>query len=166
MSKVREATGDFSYIEIEIADTYTDEEGVTRWRDSSEVATEARTVANAFAATHATGPQQQPRPATNQNRPQQQQGGAQRPQQGQQQRQQGESRADRFPLVVGWNCDICKGPVGRRAATGNMQSDSAVCLSKCNDDAGNGRTWVHSVGWLDETPVGVEGDLDPDNLPF
>ena len=61
------------------------------------------------------------------------------------QQQQGETRAEKFPVLEGWKCDECGGPVGRRAATGNMKNDAAVCLGTCKD----GR-WAHTVDWLDE----------------
>ncbi len=87
-------------------------------------------------------PQQQPpaaAPAQPQRAPQQQpQGGG----------GQHQGRADKFPLLEGWVCDQCNGPVGRRAATGNMSSDAAVCLGKCKDGK-----YTHTVDWLnDETP--------------
>jgi hypothetical protein len=73
----------------------------------------------------------------------------QRPAQPQQQAQQGsgdhQTRADKYPLLEGWKCDRCGGPVGRRAATGRMRSDAAVCLGTCKDDQ-----YIHSVGWLGE----------------
>ena len=84
--------------------------------------------------------------------------------------QQFQSRAQKFPVVEGWACDECGGGVGRKAATGNMSSDAAVCLGKCKD----GR-YVHTVGWLDEEvkqtsapmPQGM-AELPPmdDPLPF
>lgn len=74
--------------------------------------------------------------------------------------QQFQSRGQRFPLVAGWTCDECGGEVGRKAATGNMSSDAAVCLSKCKDGK-----YVHTVGWLDNVPE-VGTDIDPDDLPF
>lgn len=58
---------------------------------------------------------------------------------------QQETRESKFPVLEGWECDRCGGPVGRRAATGNMSSDVAVCLGRCKD----GR-FVHSVAWLDD----------------
>ncbi len=58
---------------------------------------------------------------------------------------QRETRADRFPALPNWTCDKCNGLCGRKARTGNMSSDAAVCLGKCKD----GR-YVYTVGWLDE----------------
>ena len=84
--------------------------------------------------------QSQARPAQPQQAPQQ---ASQRAPQGQQQVGQRETRADRFPLLEGWECDRCGGPVGRRLKTGRMTDDAAVCLGNCKD--GN---YVHSLGWV------------------
>ncbi len=107
-------------------------------------------------------PQQQPpaaAPAQPQRAPQQGGGG------------QFQGRTARFPVVEGWQCDVCNGAVGRKAMTGGMSSDSAVCLGTCKDGK-----YVHTVGWLNEEvpqttvplPQGMadtEG-IDPDLLPF
>ncbi|MCC6156103.1 MAG: hypothetical protein IT367_20225 [Candidatus Hydrogenedentes bacterium] len=87
-------------------------------------------------------PDAPPAPAQTQP-PQQQQPRPQVPQQPQQ-GQQGQSRADKYPVISGWQCDSCGGPVGRRARTGNMRNDAAVCLGRCKDGQ-----FVHTVAWLD-----------------
>ncbi len=63
----------------------------------------------------------------------------------QQSAQQRETRDSKYPVVEGLTCDRCSGPVGRRAATGRMRSDAAVCLGRCKDGQ-----YVHTVAWLDE----------------
>ena len=75
--------------------------------------------------------------------PQQQQARPQAPQQPPQ-GQQGQSRADKYPVVEGMQCDVCGGPVGRYPRTGNMRSDKAVCLGRCKDGQ-----FVHTVAWMD-----------------
>lgn len=60
------------------------------------------------------------------------------------QRPQGQGRAERYPLIEGWACDVCNGPCGVYAKTGNMRSDKVVCLGRCKDGQ-----YVHTVGWLD-----------------
>lgn len=78
-------------------------------------------------------------------------------------RGRGETRADKFPRLEGWECDQCQGPVGRRAATGNMKSDAAVCLGTCKDGQ-----YVYTVGWLDdeEVPAGGGDEEVPAGEPF
>ena len=85
-------------------------------------------------------PQTRPvaRSAPQQARPQ---SGAARPQGA----AQGQSRASQYPVLEGWACDVCGGPVGRYPKKGAMRSDKAVCLGKCKDGQ-----FVHSVAWLDD----------------
>ena len=62
-------------------------------------------------------------------------------------RGQRETRADKYPVVPGMQCDICGGPVGRYPKTGRMTSDKGVCLGRCKDGQ-----YVHTVGWLNDEP--------------
>ncbi len=114
----------------------------------------AAKAAGATEVAPAPAPQPQPpaaAPAQPQRAPQQQpQGGG----------GQYQSRAQKNPPLDGWVCDVCNGPVGRKAMTGGMSSDSAVCLGTCKDGK-----YVHTVGWLDNVPE-VGTDIDPDDLPF
>ncbi len=132
---------------------------------------EAAKAAGATEVTPTPAPQQQTpaaAPAQPQRAPQQQQQGG---------GGQFQGRAGRHPLVEGWQCDMCNGPVGRKAQTGGMSSDSAVCLGKCTDpNPGQGRDYVHTVGWLDNEapqttvplPQGMPDGpaIDQDSLPF
>ena len=61
---------------------------------------------------------------------------------------QPQSRAARYPVVEGMECDECGGPVGRYPKTGRMPSDKAVCLGTCKDETDTG-SFIHTVGWLD-----------------
>lgn len=77
----------------------------------------------------------------------------------------GQSRADKYPLLEGWQCDNCGGPCGRYPKTGNMRSDKAVCLGSCKDG-----TFIHTVGWLDGEQPGMKqsfggGAYEPQPTP-
>ena len=104
----------------------------------------------------APGPQQQqPQPSAQpqQQRAQPQQGG-----------QQSYSRADKHPEIVGWECDICNGPVGLQTTQGGARM--AKCLSKCSDPGNQpGRTFIHTVKDAEGTPVWVPDDAEL-VLPF
>ena len=65
---------------------------------------------------------------------------------------QRETRADKYPVVPGMQCDQCGGPVGRYPKTGRMTSDKGVCLGRCKDGQ-----YVHTVGWLNDD----ESDPEP-----
>ncbi len=67
----------------------------------------------------------------------------------------GGGRAERYPTIEGMKCDKCDGPVGKKAKTGGMRNDSAVCLGSCKDQGSEGREFVHTVAWLkdDGTPL-------------
>jgi len=62
----------------------------------------------------------------------------------------GSSRADRFPLIDGMKCDKCDGPVGRKARTGGMRNDAAICLGSCKEPGRDGKEFAYTVGWLNE----------------
>ncbi len=143
-----------------LADKYPD-----RYGENPGHLVEAAKAAGATEAAPAPAPQQQPpaaAPAQPQRAPQQQrQGGG----------GQFQGRTARFPVVEGWQCDVCNGAVGRKAMTGGMSSDSAVCLGTCKDGK-----YVHTVGWLDNEapqttvplPQGMPDGpaIDPEILPF
>ncbi len=140
-----------------LADQYPD-----RYGETPGHLVEAAKAAGATVVAPAPAPQQQT-PAAASPQPQRapQQGGG----------GQFQGRTARFPVVEGWQCDVCNGPVGRKAMTGGMSSDSAVCLGTCKDGK-----YVHTVGWLDNEapqttvplPQGMADGpaIDPDELPF
>lgn len=62
----------------------------------------------------------------------------------------GGGRADRFPVIDGYQCDKCHGPVGRKAKQGGMRTDAVVCLGSCKEEGKDGKQFTYTVGWCND----------------